>query len=93
MSKLARIAWNGERISCGAFTDTKKYQFKDQQEREFVAKLPLVKYETIKGIDDGEKYEWYEIGSGKYDRDMYCPRTQTKRTQTMGEFYRNGTVD
>lgn len=94
MSKiLSRIAWNGDRVSCSSFTSSKRYDFKDDEQRKRVHALPLTKYENGEDIDNGEKYEWYEVGSGKYDRDMYCPKTNIRRSQTTQEFYGNSTVD
>ena len=94
MSKiLSRIAWNGDRVSCSSFTSSKRYDFKDDDQRNQINALPLTKHETVEDIDNGEIYEWYEIGYGKYERDMYCPKTNIRRTQTIQEFYGNSTVD
>lgn len=58
-----------------------------------VKHLPLTDYEDIEDINDTEKYKWEQIGREKYGRNMYCPKTKTLRTQTMGEFYGTGIVD
>lgn len=87
----SRIAYNGARVSCEEFTSTKRYEC-SKEEMERILALPLTDYKTL-NIEDGDTYEWYEVGCGKYDRNMYCPKTDTLRGQTMGEFYGNSTVD
>lgn len=87
----SRIAYNGERVSCGEFISSKRYEC-SPEERQRIKDLPLTDAKSL-NIEDGETYEWYEVGHGKYDRNMYCPKTDIKRAQTMGEFYCNSTVD
>ena len=69
------------------------FQYRKLYEGVVPAGIPTVDYKTIADIDDGNKYQWHVLGRDKYGRDMYCPKTQIKRTQTMGEFYGGGTVD
>ena len=57
----------------------------------------VVKYEDIPDRDNGEKYEWYQwtspTGDSKYGRLMVDIKNEIVRSQTMGEFYGNSTVD
>ena len=72
------------------------HEFKTQkkmQETEEMKTLPWTDEKTIPDIDDSEKYDWHQVGSSKYGRYMYCPKTKIKRGQTMGEFYGTGIVD
>lgn len=108
MAKLARVAWNGERISCGTFTESARvlpesrrvegrpsvnfYIPDDEYLR--IGALPRVSHESLKGkLDDGDTYERYQYGSDKYGRLMYCVKTKTVRSQTMAEFYGSSEVD
>lgn len=83
---------NGNLGTSGGFYTRAKYKA-SIEELEEIKKLPLINFETIKDIDNPDKYNWYEIGNDHYNRFMYCPKTHTKRTQTMGEFYGSGVVD
>ena len=56
-------------------------------------KIPPTRYQDIPDINDTKKYNWVQVGEGKYGRDMYCTNTKIKRSQTMGEFYQGGIVD
>ena len=57
-------------------------------------KHPLTdEIKKIPDINDTKKYNWVQVGEGKYGRDMYCTNTKIKRSQTMGEFYQGGIVD
>ena len=87
----SRIAYNGARVTCTEFTATKRYEC-SKEEMKRILSLPLTDYKTL-NIEDGDTYEWYEVGSGKYDRNMYFPKTDTLRGQTMVEFYGNSTVN
>jgi hypothetical protein len=72
------------------------HNFKSQKrstlKAEDVSHLPLLDYKDIEDIDS-DKYEWEQVGTDKFGRNMYCPKTKTLRTQTIGEFYGTGTVD
>ena len=91
--KLARIAWNGERVSVDNFCNSKSYRYKSEEERKIINALPYTRFEDVPDIDNGDVYEWYQIGGGKYGRYMYCPKTDILRSQTMAEFYGNSIVD
>tara|TARA_R110000851_G_scaffold41093_8_gene103394 strand:- start:796 stop:1023 length:228 start_codon:yes stop_codon:yes gene_type:complete len=72
------------------------YNFKKQTEyplTDEIKKLPFTEIEDIPNIDNAEKYNWVQVGTGKYGRNMYCTKTKIKRSQTMGEFYQGGIVD
>ncbi len=58
-----------------------------------IKKIPLTRYQDIPDINDTKKYNWVQVGEGKYGRDMYCTNTKIKRSQTMGEFYQGNIVD
>ena len=58
-----------------------------------IKKIPLTRYQDIPDINHTKKYNWVQVGEGKYGRDMYCNNTKIKRSQTMGEFYQGGIVD
>ena len=93
----ACINWNGDICKSGDFTS--RMNFKNSKWNPSNELLETIKnsstqaHESIDDIDDPAIYEWYQIGSDKYGRSMYCPKTSTKRSQTMGEFYGNSTVD
>ena len=89
--KLACISSGGKRVPASAFVYRKKIT--DSEAVAEIRKLPLVKADTIKDIDDGSKYEWVQVGQEKYGRCMYCLKTGIRRGQTMGEFYGGGIVD
>jgi len=88
---LACISSGGKRVSASAFVYRKKIT--DEKIVAEIRKIPLVKADTIKDIDDGSKYEWVQVGQEKYGRCMYCVKTGIRRSQTMGEFYGGGIVD
>ena len=94
---FSRVAQDGSRIPVHAFKSSKFYKFQDEQEKTNIQCLPILKWEDVIDIDNGDKYEWYQVyfgkGSVKYDRLMYCPKTNILRSQTAGEFYQNSTVD
>ena len=78
------------------FNDRMKYKdspYNPNDEVQFVLDLPVTNHEAIEDIDNPDKYEWYEIGSQKYGRTMYCPKSHTRRTLTFAEFYQSATVD
>lgn len=91
------IAYDGSLCKSGDFISRKNYKNSTwdptKTELERIKNLNSVDYKTIDDIDNYEVYEWYQIGEDKYGRSMYCPKTEIKRTQTMGEFYGNSTVD
>lgn len=71
-----------------------------------ISKLPVVDYKTITDINNDAKYDWHTVvtvhqdrhgkivrNDSKYGRIIYCPKTNTARTQTMGEFYGGSVVD
>jgi hypothetical protein len=93
----ACIAYDGSLCKSGDFISRKNYKNSTwdptKTELERIKNLKSVDYKTIDDIDNYEVYEWYQIGEDKYGRSMYCPKTEIKRTQTMGEFYGNSTVD
>jgi len=93
----ACVMWNGEICKSGAFTSRMKYKdskYKPtQQELERIQELPFKDITLVDQIENPDIHEWYEIGSEKYGRSMYCPKTDIKRRSTMGEFYQNATVD
>ena len=97
MTSGACIMWNGKICKSGEFTSRMKYKdskYKPtQQELERIKQLPLTDIARIDEIENPDVHEWYEIGSDKYGRTMYCPKTDIKRGTTMGEFYQNATVD
>jgi len=72
------------------------HDFKEQKRSsvkpEDIKHLPLVDYQDVENIDS-DKYEWEQVGTGKFGRNMYCTKTKMLRTQTMGEFYGNAVVD
>jgi hypothetical protein len=86
---LSGIKENGERCKVEDFTSRKQYNGNISE----ILKIPLTEIKNIPNINDGNIYEWYVVGSGKYGRLMYCPKTKILRGLTMGEFYENATVD
>jgi hypothetical protein len=86
------ITASGERCSSSSFKERKKLDCPEEFINE-IKKLPLIDFKDIQDIDDGEQYEWYQVGDTKYGRFMYCTKTKTRRSQTMGEFYGNAIVD
>jgi len=82
------ITRNNKRCNSDAFISRKVYSGTDSTKG-----LDEIRHEDIKDIDNGEIYEWYQIGTDKYMRSMYCSKTKTLRTQTMGEFYGGSIVD
>jgi hypothetical protein len=82
----------GELVKANTFSDRKIFEC-DEQTLSKIKELEIVDSKDLKDIDDPSIYNWYQIGNSKYGRFMYCPITNTKRTQTMGEFYGNGIVD
>ena len=97
MTSGACIMWNGEKCKSGEFTSRMKYKDSkynpEQKEIERIKQLPIMYIADIPTIENPSVHEWYEIGQEKYGRLMYCPKTDIKRTTTMGEFYQNATVD
>lgn len=97
MTGGACIQWDGKICRSSAFVS--RMNFKDSKykptetELKRISNLPLVDIARIDDIEDSNVHEWYQIGAEKYGRFMYCPKTDTKRGQTMGEFYGNSTVD
>ena len=91
----ADVMLDGSLCKSEAFTSRAGYKCSDE-ERERIKKLPVIKYQDIKDIDDPDAHRWYSIWLGndyKYGRYMYDPKTDTLRKQTMGEFYETSTVD
>ena len=93
----ACIMWDGKICKSNEFTSRMKYKdskYKPtQQELERIKQLPFTDIARVYEIENPDVHEWYEIGSDKYGRAMYCPKTDIKRNTTMGEFYQNATVD
>lgn len=93
----ANMGADGKLYKSSAFVSLMKYKnskYKPtDQDIINISKLEYTNIEDITDVDNPDKYEWYEIGNSKYGRYMYCPKTNTKRTQTIGEFYQNSTVD
>lgn len=91
--KLSRIDDHNNRVSCNAFCGSAQYVFKSEEEKKMIEGLPFTDLKNIKDIDNGDIYEWYQIGKSKYGRSMYCPKTNIIRDLTLAEFYGNSTVD
>lgn len=93
----ASVTYSGALCKAHDFKDRMKYvrsEHKPSPEKiEEIKKLPLTKLEDVSEIDNPDVHQWYEIGEDKYGRAMYCPKTNIKRTTTMGEFYQSATVD
>jgi hypothetical protein len=93
----ACIAYDGSLCKSDHFISRKNYKNSSwnptETELDRLKNLNYVDNKSIENIDDPEIYEWYQVGEDKYGRFMYCPKTEIKRTQTMGEFYGNSTVD
>lgn len=93
----ACIKWDGTICKSGEFTS--RMHFKDSKykpsthELNEIEKVGSLDYSRLDDIENPNIYEWYVVGYDKYGRSMYCPKTGLKRTQTMGEFYGNATVD
>lgn len=88
---------DGTRCSVHDFSNRMNFEKSKHQPNENQIKLimlsNLTDAELIKNIDDSEFHEWYEVGTEKYGRRMYCPMTNQVRSTTMGEFYQSSTVD
>ena len=72
------------------------YDFKKQTKyplTDEIKNLSFTEMKDIPDIDNTQKYNWVQVGEGKYGRNMYCTKTKIKRGQTMGEFYQGGIVD
>lgn len=97
MTSGACIMWNGKICKSGEFTSRMKYKESKhkptEQELTRINMLPLTDLARIDEIENPDVHEWYEIGTEKYSRTMYCPKTDIKRGPTMGEFYQNATVN
>ncbi len=93
----ANVGNDGLLYNSSNFVSLMKYKnSKHNPSIEELAKINLIPYtniEDIIDIDNPDKHEWYEIGGDKFGRSMYCHKTGIRRTQTMGEFYQNATVD
>ena len=83
---LSCLDWEGNRVPSDSFTSRLKGE-------KPLNMPPIVLHQEIPDIDDGDKYEWVQIGDSKYGRNMLCNKTGIVRSQTMGEFYGNSTVD
>ncbi len=88
---LASKTQGGKGITVNAFIERKNLN--DPEIAEKIKNLPYTELSDIADIDNGEKYEWVQVGNTKYGRCMYCLKTGIKRGQTMGEFYGSGIVD
>lgn len=97
MTSGACVAWNGEICKSSEFKSRMPYansKYKPTEaELKRIQNLPCTDIARIDEIENPDVHEWYQIGTDKYGRSMYCPKTDTRRTQTMGEFYGNATVD
>ena len=82
----------GELVKADTFSDRKIFEC-DEYVLSKIKELDLVDCKEVEDIDNPLIYNWYQIGDQKYNRFMYCPKTNTRRSQTMGEFYGNGIVD
>lgn len=98
---LSGVAKDKRRVTTSSFEVRRRYKdefIKEKWEKEIEPNIKSLKkrvipYKEILDIDNGEIYEWYMLGSDKYGREMYCIKTHTFRTLTMGEFYENSIVD
>ena len=89
--------WDGKICKSIEFIDRMKFKnskYKPTEEQmEKINKLTLTDINSIPQLENRLVHEWYEIGSDKYGRTMFCPNTNIKRGLTMGEFYQSSTVD
>lgn len=99
--KLATLAADGTRTTCSSFATRRRLKNLVSseeynsvlQKREEALKSGDVLPAELPDKDDGNKYDWAVVGEGKYDRIMYCLKTEQFRYETMGEFYENAVVD
>lgn len=95
---LATLDVRGQRVSINSFAERRKLKdLVSKEEYEEVLKArnqtEIVSDSSLADEDNGEKYDWVSIGDTKYGRIMYCLKTKIFRSQTLGEFYENSTVD
>jgi hypothetical protein len=95
MSKIhTGASFNKENVLVKAqdFSERKIFEC-SEYDLDKLKELPTVDYKDVKEIDNPVLYNWYQVGTDKYSRFMYCSITKIKRNQTMGEFYGKGLVD
>lgn len=85
---MASKSSGGDFVSVQDFVSRPKIPYSEP-----ISRLPIVKWETVEDINNGEKYNWVMVGLEKYGRTMYCTKTHIRRTTTMGEFYGTSPVD
>lgn len=93
----ANIGQDGKKYTSHSFVSFMNYKdsvHKPSIERiSEISQIPYTNLEDITDIDNPDKHEWYQIGTSKFGRSMFCHKTGIRRSQTMGEFYQNSTVD
>lgn len=94
--KNGGVRRDGSRCSINDFGARMRYQVNRQapsdEEIKRIRQLPLQPV-TMPNADDGSIYTWLTVGEDKYGRDMYDQKSDTRRMQTMGEFYEDSDVD
>jgi len=86
MNTGASFNTKNELVKATNFSNRKPFEA-SKHDLKLIKELEIINYEDIIDVDNPSIYNWYQIGDNKYNRFMYCPKTHTRRTQTMGEFY------